>query len=182
MSDVEQAATPEATTDGPPAEAKNTDTPGPVPFHRFKEVTDQLAELRDWKKEQEQAATERKKEADKAERERLKQQEEWQKLAEQHEARVAELEPLAERVTRYEGVITALLEKQREGVPEFVQPLLDKLDPADQLEYIAANQEKWGKPAPPNVNDTRGGSGKAHTEADKQQLAAMYGVDPSYLP
>lgn len=135
------------------AEPKNTESaPGPVPYERFKAVNTELAELKRWRAEQEKASQQAAQQAEAAEAERLAKQQEWQKLAEKRAAEVEALKPVQERATRYETALKALLETQRQGLPGHVVELLDKLDPVDQLEYIAKHQAELARPAPPNTN------------------------------
>lgn len=113
-------------------------------------------------------ATRKAKEA--AEAKALEEQQEYQKLAEQRAGKIAELEPQAESAKRYQDALTKLLATEKTGVPEHVLALLDKLDPVEQLEWIAANREKLkpvesvpeteqkprGVPATPSRGDQRG--------------------------
>lgn len=135
------------------AEPKNTESaPGPIPYERFQEVNKQLAEMKRWKAEQEKASQAQAQAAEAAEAERLAQQQEWQTLAEKRAKEVEALKPVQERATRYEAALKALLETHRQGLPGHVVELLDKLDPVDQLEYIAKHQAELARPAPPNTN------------------------------
>jgi arylsulfatase A-like enzyme len=154
---------------GTPAAAKNTEQPGPIPYERFKAVNDEAAELRRWRKEREKADADAKKQADEAEQKRLAEQGEFKKLAEAAEQRAKELEPHKAKAERYEASLAKLLAKEREGLPKHIIALLDKMDAADQLDYIAENREALGaKPAPPNVNATAGG-GKATVDPKERE-------------
>lgn len=135
------------------AEPKNTESaPGPVPYERFKAVNTELAEMRRWRTEQEKAAQTAAQAAEAAEAERMAQQQEWQKLAEKRQAALDEMKPYKETAERYKGALAAILEAQRANLPGHVVELLDKLDPVDQLEYIARHQVELARPAPPNTN------------------------------
>ncbi len=115
----------------------------------------------------EKAQADAKKAADAAEKARLTEAGEYKALAEQAQAKVAELEPHKARADRYEASLTKLLAEERKGLPKHVLTLLDKLDPADQLDYIAENREALtAKPQqpPPNINGAAGTGGKQ--EAD----------------
>lgn len=70
----------------------------------------------------------------------------FKELAEQRQTRIGELEPFETKATRYEAALKSLLDVQRKDLPAHITTLLDKLDPAEQLEWIAANQEAL-KPA-----------------------------------
>jgi len=82
-----------------------------------------------------------------AEEAALQQQGEFRRLAEERQARLNDLEPVAARATRYEAALQAQLQRERANVPAYVIPLLDRLDPAEQLEYLAANREALIPPA-----------------------------------
>ena len=168
------------------AGSQNTDTtpPGPVPYDRFKTVNDQLAELKKWKAEQDKAASAAKKAAEAAEAARLAEQGKFKELADAANAKALELEPFKDKAAKYEGALGKLLAKEREGLPKHILPLLDKLDAAEQLEYIADHKAELGKQPPPNLNakDGQGGDNKTGlSEAERKELAARYGVKPEYL-
>jgi hypothetical protein len=86
---------------------------------------------------------------------------EWQKLAETRESKLKELSAQLETIPglqtkaeRYEKALNAYLATQRSGLPAHVTVLLDKLDPVDQLEYIAKNREALSQ----NVSIANAGS------------------------
>ena len=81
--------TSEQTGAGPTAESQNTE-PGPVPYNRFKEVNDALAEMRKWRKEREAEDSKAKKAKDAAEAKRLEEQQEYATLAEKRAAEIEE--------------------------------------------------------------------------------------------
>jgi chromosome segregation ATPase len=125
----------------PPAEAKKTEPPAEVmiPKTRFDEVNNKLKEAQaqlDAKSKQEQEAAEA----------RLREKEDYKTLAEQHEAKVKDLEPkiteLDAKAKRYEEAVTAQLKTAKAQVPEHLHSLLEKLDPVEQLEWIANNADK----------------------------------------
>lgn len=166
------AATPTTgDTGAPPAEAKNTEE-RTVPYARFKEVNDTLNELRQWKAEQEKVQEKARKEAEKAEAERLKKGQEWEQLAEQRQQRIDELEPIKERAERYEAALKKRLATEREGLPKHIIALLDRLDPAEQLEWLADNHEAISKPTAPNTNAGERG-GPTTRKATTDDIAAI---------
>jgi len=125
---------------GTPAGAQNTDRPNAeptIPLSRFNEVNGRLKKLQ----EQVEAADREKaqREADAA-----KAQGEWQKVAEQHEARVKDLEPFKERAERYETALKAHLETARKDLPAHITTLLDRLEPDEQLTWLAENGAALG--------------------------------------
>ena len=83
------------------------------------------------------AKTDTEKAAEKAAQDQLKEQAQWQKLAEQHESRVAELEPLfktqAERLTQFEEMIAKQLETEIKDWPKE----LKELDPGKEADLLA---------------------------------------------
>lgn len=138
----------DSTTQTPPPTSGAKDGP-PADDKRFTQaeldaiVRDRLD--RERKKADEQA----RKAAEDAEAKKLAEQQEWQKLASQHEGRVKELEPRAQQADRYEAALKAHLATQRTALPAHITALLDKLDVAEQLEWIAANQDALTPPATP---------------------------------
>lgn len=84
-----------------------------------------------------------------AEEEAARRNGEWQKLAEQREqelqtlgAKVAELEQILPRLEKYQAALQQYLAAERKGLPDPILKLLDKLDEADQLEWLSANREQ----------------------------------------
>ena len=63
----------------------------------------------------------------------LVEQGKYKDLADKASARVKELETVAEQNERLTGVIDQLLATQKDGLPESITLLLDKLDPVEQL-------------------------------------------------
>ena len=84
----------------------------------------------------------------KAEEAALKDQQKFQELADKQAKRLAELEPLPDQVEahkaeieRYRDAFKAQLDAQRKDLPKPIIALLDKLDPIEQLTWIAENRE-----------------------------------------
>lgn len=80
----------------------------------------------------------------------LAEQGEYRTLAEQRQAEIDALkaqskdaDALAKERDRYAGALKAQLTAARADVPEHVLTILDKLDPVDQLEWLAANREHF---------------------------------------
>ena len=77
---------------------------------------------------------------------------EWQQLAERQKGELtqaqAEAKAKGEALERYQATLGKLLEERRKAVPRHVLALLDKLDPVDQLAYIAENEAEFTKPQP----------------------------------
>lgn len=111
-------------------------------------------------RERQRAERERQRAEEQAEAERLEAQQEFQQLAEQRLERISELEPVAERAERYEAALRTHLDREREGLPDHITTLLDRMDVAEQLEYIAANRDSLRPQAPrPGVPDTPAANG-----------------------
>ena len=76
----------------------------------------------------------------------------WQELAERQKGELtqaqAEAKAAGESLERYRATVTKLLDERRKAVPKHVLALLDKLDPVDQLAYIAENEAEFAKPQP----------------------------------
>lgn len=118
--------------------------------------------------------------AEEARQRALLEQGEYQKLAEERAARLAELEPQAAAVERYRGALEAVLAEHRKGLPAHLVTLLDRLDPVEQLEYLAANAETLRPAAPPapagpNLNGGRPPApAPADDEARRRELEQRY--------
>lgn len=129
----------------------------------------------------EKSQVDSKRAADATERARLQEQGKYQELAEAAEKRATELEPHKAKAERYEASLTKLLTKEREGLPKHITALLDKMDAADQLDYITENRAVLTAPAqapPPNINGTAGTSGKPAIDpvARAAELTARYRI------
>ena len=134
-----------------PDVAKNTENqPGPIPYERFKEVNEQLKAVKQQLDEQLADKQKRDKEQKEADEKRLESQQQFEQLATE---RKQELEKANSTLTDVQGqlerqsaVLNALYESRKTAVPEMYQPLLDKLDLVDRLQWIADNEAKL-KPA-----------------------------------
>lgn len=121
-------------------------------------VTDRLA------REQTKSQRETEKARIEAEAAALLQQGEFKTLAEQRATQIAKLEPLAQQAERYGKALQAQLEAARTGLPDHLTALLDRMDVAEQLEYLAAHRAKLvpvapvGPPPPPSAPNINGGA------------------------
>lgn len=145
-------------------------------------ISDRLARE---KKSQEAAAEKLKKQA---EEDALVKNQEFQKLADERGKRVAELESqvtelttVREQAERYKGALDKYLEAERKGLPKHVLTLLEKLDPVDQIEYIAANRAELGKPAeqpiqgvPPSPNPRERKLSEKETDDARRDQSRLY--------
>lgn len=147
-----------------------------------KEV-DEIVKARLARKEKELETAAEKAKAD-AEEKALKDQEKYKELAEKFEkdlvderTKLTELSTLPEKLERTEGALKKLLETQRKGLPDHLIKLLDKMDPVDQLEYIAENKEVLFKAGDAPPKTPKGGGDKKPTEEElkaAKESAARY--------
>jgi hypothetical protein len=112
---------------------------------------------------QKRSAAQLKAAADKSEQDRLTAQGEYKTLAEKAQARVAELEPLSERIAAYEATITGLLKVRLDGLPSEARKAVDALpgnpSPLDRLNWVEANAALFTRTAPPSINARDGQAG-----------------------
>jgi hypothetical protein len=176
--------TPDPKPNDPPADPPtppNPDPPKPDGKTFTQEQVDGIVKDR-LERERKTAEAKTQKDREDAEAARLKEQGEFEKLANQRAATITELEAKVTegethktRADRYETALKAHLETQRKDLPAHITALLDRMDPVDQLEYIAANREALG--AKPGQNGSgipatpKPGDRKALTE--EQQQAAQ---------
>lgn len=156
-------------------EPKTTDTPTDTTNlksaleseRKLREAAEKEAkELRRFKQDQENA----KRDADEA---KAKEEGKYQELLTARDERIKQLEPLEAKAERYETALTAHLETQRKDLPKHILTLLDKLDPVDQLEYIAANRDQFTQQTttviPRNPKPTSGPSSRDDETARRAQ-------------
>jgi multidrug efflux pump subunit AcrA (membrane-fusion protein) len=128
--------------------------------------------------EAEEARQEAEQEAEEA---RLAEQQEFQQLAETRKAKLDELQPqletLQERVERYEEAVSAQVEQAMARVPAFVKPLLEQMDPVEQLAYIAEHEEEFatesgGSAGPPKTPKPNGDGDMTDKERRRRATSA----------
>lgn len=151
MTNDGKPTTPEPATIEQPDVAKNTDNqPGPIPYDRFKEVNEQLKASKQQLDELLADKQKREKEQKEADEKRLESQQQFEQLANERKAELEQanttLSGVQAQLERQTAVLTALYESRKTAVPEMYQPLLDKLDLVDRLQWIADNEAKL-KPA-----------------------------------
>lgn len=98
------------------------------------------------KREKDKSARDQAKAKEDAENKRLEESKAWEELAGKQKARITELEAAVAKVDeantladRYKKALEARLKSDRDGLPAAVVTLLDKLDPVEQMEWIAKN-------------------------------------------
>jgi len=101
------------------------------------------------RKKNEDTAAKAKKEA---EEDALKKNQEWQKLAEDREKEIADLnqkvtdlEAIQETADKYKTALEAQLNGYKANLPKHIVTLIDKMDPVEAMDYITSNAEELGK-------------------------------------
>ncbi len=168
---------------GPGLTASAQDVPGEPRSFSQADVDRIVKERLEREKTAREKATQKAREE--AEAQSLKKNQEWQSLAEKNEARVSqlaarlgELEPLSEQVTRYKSALEGSLAAEKKDLPRHVLVLLEKLDPIEQIEYLSANREEFGRsrlaeiPASPSPKERA--LSEAEQDAARRGQAALY--------
>lgn len=149
----------------------------PVSFDRFDQVNKRMKDAEARLAELTKAEETRAAEAKKAEETRLAEQQKWQELSEKYKAEAEGLKPHQDKATKYEAALKAILETERKGLPKHVLELLDNLDAAAQLEYIAKNKAALNPVQPPDINGGNTGKGAKPGPGDAmRQAAKKYGI------
>lgn len=142
---------------GNPSGSNNGNQTGAITFAseaEFQKKVDELLKDRLDRQNKKAEETAKKAAADAA-AEAAKKNGEWQVLAEQREKELKEtaekmesFEKTQQLAKRYEESLKKNLEVQRAGLPDPITALLDKLDVAEQLEWLAANKAAMLKKTP----------------------------------
>lgn len=119
-----------------------------------------------------------------AEEDGLKKNQEFEKLAETRQAKIAEFEtqlaeltPFKELAEKYKGAMEKMLQAQVEKLPKTIKVLIEKMDPLDQMQYLTENAKELNidiKGVP--ETDTNDSTNKLNQEAlnkAKQNNAKM---------
>lgn len=102
----------------------------------------------------------------KAEEDALAEQEQFKELAEKRATELEELKPRADAAERYETALRTFLDAEREGLPAHILTLLDRMEPDEQLAYIAEHREALRPPSKSGLPETPGGNAKPETVDD----------------
>ena len=135
------------------------------------------------KREDEKKARELDKARADAEEKALEDNAKWKELAEKRDKRISELEAqagdaeaLKQELDGYRNALTTQLKAEKEGLPAHILALVDKLNPIEQLEYLAANraalgatQQKKYVPGSPRSDEM-----KSMTDAEKESHRRDY--------
>jgi hypothetical protein len=93
--------------------------------------------------------------------------------AEKYQREVEKYKPQAEKAERYEGALKTYLDQERDGLPPHITALLDRMDVADQLEWLSANKEHLKAPSRvPGSPDATSASGRDPVE---EHMNKVYG-------
>lgn len=115
----------------------------------------------------------------KAEQEALKAKAEWQKLAETHESRVKELEPLVQQVEAYQAIIENLLDDRvkalGDGAASAVKALPESMTALDKLNWLSKNVELF-QPAGDGGGTPRRPKQKTATEPGSGTLSSRFPI------
>jgi vacuolar-type H+-ATPase subunit E/Vma4 len=108
----------------------------------------------------------------------------WQQLAEQRAARLTDMETqlatfdeATAKLQRYEKALRTQVESLSKDLPKHLTPLLSKLDPIEQLTWLAENREQLAPPKTTGVPATpraQGSTDAAAQEQARQQSASFY--------
>jgi hypothetical protein len=111
----------------------------------------------------------------------LAEQNAWKELADQRQAKLAELEaktgqiePLTEKLGRYEAMLYAQVESQLKAVPDMFKPLLAKLDLTERIEWLVENAEKLSIVGVPTTPRPAGQMNEAGREEARKRQAQFF--------
>lgn len=157
----------------PAAEPKNTDTPGPIPYDRFKEINDRNKELEKQLQALHDQVQERKTADEIARKQALKDQEQFKELADEYEEKVAKLEPQVKDLTAQVKKLTKMLEDQAAAqmarVPDLYRSALEKLPVMERLEWLTENADKLVQDKPAGVPPTPKGQGRGEISPEERR-------------
>lgn len=163
------AATP-ADTHAPAPDAENVDSL-PVWAQRV------IGDLRKESASHRRAKSEAEKAAQAQAEQAAKEQGKWRELAEQYE-------PQAKRTQELEAFVAELLERETASVPDKYKKLIPQGDALATLRWVqeAKAAGVLAAPVAPQTDATEKPSQKSGlTDEQRQELAAIYGVDPRYI-
>jgi len=126
-------------------------------------------------RERKKAEGETEKARKKAEADALEKNQEWQKLAEQRQTRIDELEtktaelaPFKDQAEKYKKALDDQLAEQKKKLPKFILPLIENMDPVDAMAYITKHAEELGA-KPQTYSETPDGKEKNVSDDDKKE-------------
>ena len=174
------------TTETPPAKAADIEFTAEQQTRIDQIIGERLGRARtSWEVAAAAAKTKAESEAEQA---KLTEQAEWQKLAEKHQARVTELEPLEAETAAYAEVIEGMLKAKLKALGDKAQTAVDGL-PGDlgalaKLQWLNKNEALFATKPPPDIDALKRGDGTTEakvTDEQVQEFAVRYGVNPKYV-
>lgn len=119
------------------------------------------------------------KELEASQKRQLEDQGQFKTLAEQLKAEKADLEPYKERTEALEKTIRESNERRIEGIPEQFKGLVPTdYSPEKLATWLDTNADALSTPKAPNLDDGKGGDGKAPAKLseEEKQMARLTGV------
>lgn len=167
-------------TKGTSAGTENTEDTLKIPKSRFDEVNEERKELR-------QQLEDLKKAREEAEKASLEEKQEYKTLYEKAQEKLAQLEPLAKKVSSWKETMESLLQAQVEEIPEDMRTLIpEDLSIEKKLAWLAKNKAKIMKPVAPDVGAGKTGSGSTKQTVtltpEQHRMAEGFGLtDEEYI-
>lgn len=110
----------------------------------------------------------------------LQAKQEWKELAEKRQARILELEPLEANTTKYQEMVSKMLEEKLEALGDAakkaVEALPGNLDTLEILAWLNANEKLFTTDADP-TNRERGSSTRRRTDPKTQDTDKGSGLN-----
>ncbi len=163
--------------------AASTKSQNMIPQSRVNEITAEknaalkkLEEIQTWKADQEAKAAQKT-------RKKLEDNAEHEKIAIALQLELDGLKDVKARAKKAETALATQLKKARANVPDHLLPLLDPMDAADQLDYLAEHGEALMPPTEKkktvtNMNATDGGTG-GDDKSDEASIRTRFGLPPA---
>lgn len=158
---------------------------------KYKELRAEAANRRKENKELREKLEALEAEAENRQTAELAEQGKYKELAEQAEAKLQSLATIKKENEALAGALNGLLKQQREGLPESIGTLLDKLSPIEQLEWLTNYKAEATSPAEPEpeAEPTRpqqltpfNPSGGESRENDAQRLTRLFRLTSGNSP
>lgn len=144
--------------------------------------------IRGLRKSEGDTRTEAKKKLDEADRlrqeaenKRLAEEKKWQELAENHAAKLREIQPLAEQGQRIQEAFMSSLKKRMDALPDYMKALAEKItDPVILSGWLDEHADKLvPRTAPGQDGGPRGDGGTATKLSDEElKMARKMGLSP----
>lgn len=142
-----------------PAEDPNKKKKDPVPYDEFAKANSARRAAEARLAELEKAQQEREKAEQARQTEEAKKRGEFEQLYQAEAEKVKALTTQVGELERYRALFEEQVKGMREGLPDFVIELLEKMTPLEQAEYLGKNGEKLRKPRAPGLDGGKGNGG-----------------------